>query len=186
MGWSLINGSGSNTQEVDQNVAAPGAGVTVASISLANGVYQVQWFFDLSGTPGAGDIDNVALFISATQIDQSVNLGVNGIYGPFNAQANVVFGPLVLAAKAIGAATAGTNYRVTIKATQVANAICSIKDGGMVIASPSITPQSAESQWLGEVGIRFDNSLSVQTTQGTISGVLWVLVGDHIEQALSP
>lgn len=184
MGWSIKDGSASNTQEADNTAAAPGAGATITSLSLANGVYAVEWFLELGGTPGVADIDNVALFIAATQIGQSANLGAVGEYGPFVAQANVVFGPLTLAAKAIGAATAGSTYRVMLQATQMANALCDIKDGGMVIASPSIGPQNSETQWLGELGIRFDNGLSVQVNQGTISGVLWFAVLREIDERL--
>jgi len=179
MGWSLSDGSASSTLEVDNNAAAPAAGATIASLSLPNGVYQVQWYFDLSGTPGAADIDNVGIFIGATQIDQSANTGTVGIFGPFTSQANVVFGPLTLAAKALGNAAAGTNYRITMKALNVANAVCNIKDGGMIIATPSVGPQNSETQWLGELGIRFDTAISVQTTQGTISGTLWIVTDLH-------
>lgn len=184
MGWSIKNGSGSNTQEADGTQNAPAAGTTIASISLANGVYAVSWELELSGTPGAGDADNVALFIAATQIGKSVNAGAVGTYGPFSAQANVVFGPLVLAAKAIGNAVVGSVYRVTLQATQIANSLCDIKDGGMVIASPSIDPQNSETQWLGEMGIRFDNGLSVQVSQGTISGVIWFSLDRESDERL--
>lgn len=183
-GWSILDGSASNTLEADQTAAAPGAGVTITSLSLANGVYRVEWFLELGGTPGVGDIDNVALFIAATQIGQSANLGAVGEYGPFVAQANVVFGPLTLAAKAIGAATAGSTYRVLLQATQVANALCNIKDGGMTIASPVIPAQSADNKWLSERGVRVENSLSVQAIQGTISGVLYFEVFDEIDGRL--
>lgn len=184
MGWSIKDGSGSNTIDADGTVAAPVAGATIASVALANGVYQIQWELELTGTISAADADNVQLFIAATGIDKSVNAGVAGTYGPFLAQANVVFGPLTLAAKAIGNATAASSYRVTLKALQMANALCDIKDGGMAIASPSIDPQNSETQWLGEMGIRFDNGLSVQVNQGTISGVLWFALADEINERL--
>lgn len=184
MGWSLDDGSGANTSEVDNSAAAPGAGVTIASLSLPNGVYQVTWFLEISGTPGAGDTDNAALFINATQIGQSANAGAVGTYGPFTAQANVVFGPLTLAVKAVGAATAGTTYRVMLQATGISNSKCTIRDGGMNIAFPAINAQSDNTQWLGETGVRFETSLSVQTVQGTISGVLWILLSDHVRELL--
>lgn len=184
MGWSIKDGSGSNTIEADGTAAAPVAGATIASVALANGVYAVQWELELSGTISAADADNVQLFIAATSIDKSVNAGVAGTYGPFVTQANVVFGPLTLAAKAIGNATAASSYRVTLKALQMANALCDIKDGGMVIASPSIGPQNSETQWLGGLGVRFDNGLSVQVNQGTISGVLWFALPNHIDERM--
>lgn len=173
LGWSLNDGSASNTLEVDNSAAAPAAGTTIASLSLPNGVYDVEWYFDLSGTPGAADVDNVGVFIAATQIDESANTGTVGIFGPFKSQANVVFGPLTLAAKALGNAAAGTTYRITMKATNNANSIANIKDGGMTIAIPSIGPQDSETVWLGELGLRVETGLSIQATQGTITGALW-------------
>ncbi len=182
-GWSLTDGSGSSDLQNQGTVVAPGAGATIASVSLPNGLYTVHWTLELTGTPGVGDLNNVALFIGATQIGTSVNGIAVGTYPQLDAEAQVTFGPLVLAAKAIGAGVAGSAYTVSLVAVPMANALCSILDGKLGIAFPMILPQGASNFHMGDIGIRVDNGLSVQTSQGTITGVLWYdLVypdGDH-------
>jgi len=173
-GWSLTDGTGSSDLQTEGTAVAPGAGATIASVSLPNGVYLVHWQLELTGTPGAGDVNNVALFIGATQLATSENLGAVGIYNQLDAEAQVIFGPLTLAAKAIGAGVAGSSYTVSLIVVPLANSICAILDGGGTIATVRIDPQSASSQFLGDEGVRIDNSLRVQTSQGTIQGVVYI------------
>lgn len=172
-GWSLTDGIGSNDSNIEGSQTTPGAGTTIASVALANGLYSVQWSVELAGTPGAGDANNVAMFIGASQIDTSVNQGANGIYPQDTAEAVVTFGPLTLAAKAIGAATAGAVYTVRLTATPLAHSLCAIQDGKLQIAFADIPPQGAQTIHFSDEGIRIDNSLSVQTSQGTIQGVIY-------------
>jgi hypothetical protein len=142
-------------------------------VSLPNGVYTVQWFFELTGTPGPADADNVALLIGATQVDQSVNQGVVGNYGPFTTEVQVTGGPLTLAAKAGGNATAGTTYRVKIVATPVSNSTATVFDGGQAVGFASIDAGGADTHWFTGYGVEVLTELSVQTTLGTVQGVLW-------------
>lgn len=172
-GWSLNSGNPGQGIFVDQSAAAPGAGVTIASTSLGNGTYEITWFLEITGTPGAGDVDNVALFIGATQIGQSVNLGVVGNYGPFTAQAEVTFGPQTLAAKAIGAATAGTTYRVLITAIQETQTSATVFDGNQAVGFVALSQGDTETQWLSDEGVEVATALRLQATVGNIQGVLY-------------
>lgn len=174
VGWSLNDGNASQDNFADSSQAAPGAGVTIASTSLNNGTYVVQWWFELTGTPGAGDVDNVSLSIGATQVDQSVNLGAVGNYGPFSAPVVVTGGPLTLAAKAIGAATAGTTYKVKLVVTPTGQATATINDSAQALAFVSIQPNGVDTHCTNYYGVQIRNSLKVQATQGTVSGVVWV------------
>lgn len=181
IGWSLNDGIASQGNFADTSAAAPAAGVTIASLVLPNGTYQVQWFFELTGAAGAADVDNVALFIGATQIDQSVNLGAVGNYGPFNAEAVVTGGPLTLAAKAIGNATAATTYKVKLTVTPVGITTGQILDGGQVVAFTAIPQGGVDTQILSNDGIAVDNSLKVGSIVGTVQGVLWYYLKSDLE-----
>jgi hypothetical protein len=180
-GWSFNDGVAGQGNFADTSAAAPAAGATIASLSLANGVYNVQWWFELTGTPGAGDVDNVSLNIGATQIDQSTNLGAVGNYGPFNAEAVVTGGPLTLAAKAIGAATAGTTYRVRLVVTPVGNSTATIFDGSQAVAFSAVTQGGVDTHDTGGVGVAIDTGISVQATQGIIAGTIWYYLNSDLE-----
>lgn len=173
MGWSLNDGAQSQQLTVDQSAAAPAAGATVASIALNNGVYQIFWTLELSGTPGAGDVDNVQLFIGSTLVATSVNLGAVGNYLQVQVQVPVFFGPLTLAWKAIGAATVGSTYKVEANIIPINNSTATIFDGGGAIGFVGIGPGSAENAWFGDSGISVDTELRVQTTLGTVQGVIY-------------
>lgn len=186
VGWCFTGGGGSSSQTVDQSAAAPGAGATIASISLGNGVYQVEWTLEITGTPGAGDVDNVQLFIGGTLIATSVNLGAVGEYGQEEANAAVTFGPLVLAWKAIGAATAGSTYKIEANIISLTQAQGTIFDGGQPIAFLSMAAAGTDKEWLDEDGIAIDTELAVQTTLGSISGVIWYYLHSDLDYANQP
>lgn len=173
-GWSLNDGVAPQGNVADQSAPTPGAGATIASLSLSNGEYAVEWWLELTGTPGAGDVDNVALFIGATQIDQSVNPGAVGDYGPFSASLVVSGGSMTLAANAIGAATAGTTYKVKLVVTPTSPATATIFDGAQPVAFSVMSPNGVDTKWTYPPGIQVRNSLKVHSTQGSVSGVVWV------------
>lgn len=177
-GWSMNDGIASGGATVDQSQTAPAAGATIASISLANGVYQVSWTLELSGTPGAGDADNVQLFIGATQLATSANAGAVGTYPQEEAQAQVIFGPFTLAWKANGAGTAGAVYKIEANITPVNDSTATVFDGAQPIGFIDMDNGGGQTVWLGDLGVEVENELKVQTTLGLVQGVLWYRLCD--------
>lgn len=183
VGWSFNDGTATTESTVDQSAAAPAAGATVASISLPNGEYEITWTLELSGTPGAADVDNVQMFNGATLVATSVNAGAVGNYLQATVQINVQFGPLTVAWKAIGAAAVGSVYKVEANIIPVNGSTGKILDGSGAIGFTGIPVGQTETQWFGPDGIAVDTELAVQTTTGLIQGVIWYyLFGDHPEQ----
>ena len=176
MGWSLNDGTGTDSLTMDATAAAPAAGATIVSLSLPNGLYTVAWTVELGGTPGAGDIDNVALDIGATQVAQSANLGAVGIYIQPVAEVSVVNGPLVLAAKAIGAATVGSTYRVQATITQINESTATIFDGSGAIGFSAIPVAGVDNEWFGDSGIAIDTELRIQSTNGVVQGNVYYYI----------
>ena len=69
-GWSMNDGAAGEGLTARGSAAAPAAGTTITSLSLTPGTYSVSWQVELTGTPGAGDVDNVQLLIGATVVAQ--------------------------------------------------------------------------------------------------------------------
>lgn len=172
-GWNANGGAGTTDTPVTGSVTAPAAGGTIASVSLGNGTYTVEWTVELTGTPGAGDVDNVQLLLGATVVADSVNPGAVGNYPQANAQINVTGGPLTLAAKAVGAGTAGATYKVTMTVIPTSASTATILDGGQPIAYISTGLNGNQMSWLDPNGIGVETELDVLTTNGTVSGVLY-------------
>lgn len=183
VGWSFNDSTASTESTVDQSANTPAAGATIASISLANGEYEITWTLELSGTPGAADVDNVQLFNGATLVATSVNPGAVGNYLQATVQVNVIFGPLTLAWKAIGAAAVGSVYKIEANIVPVSGSTGQIKDGSGAIGFTGIPVGGVDTQWFGPEGIAIDTELSVQTTLGTVQGVIWYyLFSDYPDQ----
>lgn len=172
-GWSFSDQALVQGLTVDQAAIAPAAHSTIASISLPNGRYTVSWTLEITGTPGAGDIDNVQLFIGAAQVATSVNLGAVGNYGQEEVQVQVTGGPLLLAWVNPGAATAGTTYKVEASIQPLTGSAATIFDGGLAVGFVSIFQGAAETRWFEGDGICVETQMSVQTTLGTVAGVIW-------------
>lgn len=173
LGWSLNDGSVAQGLTVDQSAAAPGAGATVASISLGNGEYTVEWTLELTGTIGAADVDNVQVFIGATLVGTSVNTGVVGDTGQEEIPVSVSGGPLTLAFKAIGAGTVGSTYKIEANIIPSGNSLGTINDGGQPLVYIGVSPGNVQTVYTGSDGIAVDTELKVQATQGTLAGTLW-------------
>lgn len=180
-GWSLNDGAATQGSVADTSQAAPGAGVTIATLTLPNGTYNIQWWFELTGTPGPADVDNVKILVNLTKVDQSVNLGAVGDYGPFNVQAVVSGGPLTVTARTVGAATAGTTYQVKLVATPVGDSMATIFDGGQAVGFSGIPQGGVDNQLLPDGGVEISNALIVTATQGIVSGVLWYYLLSDLE-----
>jgi hypothetical protein len=185
-GWSMNDGNPTQSSTVDQSAAAPGAGATVASISLGNGPWQIEWTLELSGTPAAADADNVQLFIGATLLATSVNAGAVGNYPQEEVQAIVVFGPLTLAWKAIGAATAGSVYKVEANIVPTGASTGQIRDGAQNLGFIGIAPGINQTVWFERGGIQVDTEISVQTLAGLIQGVLYYYLDSDLDPEHEP
>ncbi len=177
LGWSLNDGAATNGLTQTGTANAPAAGATIASISLSSGEYLVKWTVELTGTPGAADVDNVALFTGPTQIATSINLGAVGNYPQNDAQATVIVGPSALTAKAIGNAAVGSVYKVTLNITAINGSSCNVQDGNMNVLSLNLPQGGSDTRWIGDIGIEFHTSVSVQATLGVIQGALFCLLG---------
>lgn len=172
-GWSANGGAGTTDTPVTGSATAPAAGATIASVALGNGTYTVEWTVELTGTPGAGDVDNVQLFIGATPVAISVNLGAVGDYVQEEAAVTVAGGPLTLTAKAIGAGTAGAVYKVNLTVISTSTSAATIFDGGQAVGFISVLPNGNHTVWLERHGVAVETELSVLTTAGTMSGILY-------------
>lgn len=169
-GWSLNDGTATQELQNTGSVAAPAANANIVTLSLSNGVYQVSWVFELTGTVSASDVDNVKLLLGSTRIDTSDNPGTVGDYGPFITTCVVTGGPQTLKAAAVGAATVGSTYTVKLTVTPIGNTLATISDGSMPIAT-AVMSQGASSNFdISEPGWPIDSALSVQSAQGNVSG----------------
>lgn len=173
-GWSLADAASINDLTVDQSAVAPAAGATIATLSLPNGPWTIEWTFELTGTPGAGDVDNVSVNLGATQIATSVNLGAVGNYQQEEAAADVVNGPVNLTFKAIGVATAGTTYKIEANALPLAPNLGQILDGGMVVANFSVPRGLVDNNGPSDCGVQVDTELALKSLAGAVTGVLYV------------
>lgn len=172
-GWSANGGAGTTDTPVQGSVTSPGAGATIASVSLGNGTYNVAWTIEMSGTLAAADIDNVQLLLGATVVADSVDANGAGTYPQQAVEVTVANGPLVLAAKTIGAGTVGAVYKVTMVVTPTSVSTATIFDGGQPIAYIVMDTQGNQTFWIDSYGVAVETELSVLTTNGTMSGVLW-------------
>lgn len=172
-GFQMSGGQAAQGLTVDQSVAAPAAGAHVATIMLPNGSYQVEWTLEIEAAGAAADLDNVQVFISATQVATSVNAGAVGTYQQEEISVTVTGGPLTLAFSAAGAASAGSVYKVEANITQVSDSQATIFDGGGQVAFSDIAPGRVDSRWFGDIGLCVDTELRVLATAGAITGVLW-------------
>lgn len=172
-GWSANGGAGTTDTPVSGTAAAPGAGANVATVSLGNGTYTVEWTLELTGTPGAADVDNVQALIGATPVAFSSNLGAVGVYQQEEFGITVTGGTLVLSFRAIGAAAAGSNYKIIATVIPTSGATATVFDGGQPIAYMNVTADGNDTNWLDDYGIAVLTELSVLATSGTVSGVLW-------------
>lgn len=103
----------------EASVAAPGAGATVASISLVPGTYNVGWTVALTaGTPAAGDASNFGLYVGGVLQEQSATPGALGSWPQQQVEVTVA-ATTTVAVKAVGAGTAGVTYAAELSAVPV-------------------------------------------------------------------
>lgn len=103
----------------EASVAAPGAGATVASISLVPGTYNIGWTVALTaGTPAAGDANNFGLYVGGVLQEQSATPGALGSWPQQQVEITVA-ATTTIAVKAVGAGTAGVTYAAELSAVPV-------------------------------------------------------------------
>jgi hypothetical protein len=120
-------------------------------------------------------------------IADSSNLGAVGDYQQEEATGTVTFGPLTLAAKAIGAATVGSVYKVTMTVHPVTPSLGTISDGGQTVGFVNIQTPGNQTVWLSDIGVAVMTELKVQTNLGTLNGVLYYkMVYDFEDSAGAP
>lgn len=100
-------------------VTAPGAGAAIATTAaIGTGLYEVTVRAYLTGTPGAGDADNLKLAGGAAA-PAVISLPPAVAVAPTPYTVRVRGTGAALAVQAIGAGTAGAIYHVTVTATQI-------------------------------------------------------------------
>lgn len=105
------------------NVAAPGAGVNIATITPAAGLYDVEVFISMNGTLASGtDTSNMNLKFGSTTILANIPYSANGtsnpVAGPFRTRINAD-GSTAVTVNAVAAATASSKYQASITLTRV-------------------------------------------------------------------
>lgn len=174
-GWSVRDASGDVATDTEGTVTTPGAGAAIAtSPALGGGTYTVKWTVSLAGTPGAGDANNFGLFVGATQVATSVNLGAGGEYPQPDTQVTVPQGTAV-SVKAIGAGTAGAIYTAVVSNNldTVADTLVEIQDIGNAIGEISINASQAHTQWFGPQGLKMRGQVKLHVIQGAITGAVY-------------
>lgn len=98
---------------------APPAFTIITEFTVtATAVYTIAWSVALSGTPGAGDANNFALFRNhGPYLATSVNAGASGSYPQASFTAFLNAGDTVTLASNTNAATAGSVYSGTLSAS---------------------------------------------------------------------
>lgn len=172
-GWSMNNGVGPTGSQATGTANAPAAGAVITTITLGNGTYNVEWTIELTGTPGAADVDNVQLLIGGAIVADSSNLGAVGDYPQEEATGTITFGSGTIQAKAIGAATVGSVYKVTFTITPLTQSTAVVRDGSQTLGFISLPPGGNQTVWLSDIGIECRTELSVQTSLGNVNGVLY-------------
>lgn len=103
------------------SVTSPGGGVTLASVAIPAGTWEVTWIVGFtastSGSASAADNNNFVLYVGATAVGTAVVDAVdNGIelYAQTTVQVTVPGGGSTLAVKTAGAGSSGTTYYAMI------------------------------------------------------------------------
>lgn len=174
-GWSLREASGDISQAVEGSAAAPAAGATIATLTVAQaGIYTVAWSVELAGAVAAADANNFGLYQNGILRLQSLNPAVVGAYPQPGIQLTVAAGD-VIAIKAIGAATAGTTYSASesVIPANTVNAVVELQDGGQPLAEIGIPVGGTENRWMGPVGVNISNQVKLHLVSGTVVGVVY-------------
>ncbi len=174
VGWSLSAGVAVASAPGQGRVVAPGAGATIATMTLAQGTYLIHWAGELDGAAAAAELNNMELFYGGTGPLFADLPPVAGNYPQEDVTTIAPAGGLIVAVKANIAGTAGVGYSADISAIPTNDGFGSILDGGQLLAVVSLSPGASDTQGPGSRGVRFDTSVAVLTSSGILSGVLYV------------
>lgn len=105
------------------NVAAPGAGTNIATLTPSAGLHDIEVLISMNGTLAAAtDTSNMNLKFGGTTILAAIPYAANGTSnptaGPFRARINAD-GVTAVTVNAVAAATASSKYQASITATRV-------------------------------------------------------------------
>jgi hypothetical protein len=175
-GWSLRDASGELGSEIEGSVTTPGAGAAiVTSAGQAAGQYTLNWSVSLAGTPAAADANNFGLYVNATLVATSINLGANGEYPQEPVQVTIPASG-TYAVKAIGAGTVGAIYTAQVSSTPAPGAVSAfeIRDTSYPVGEGFAIPGAASTQHFGQAGIKIRGALNLHIISGSVAGSLLV------------
>lgn len=176
-GWSLRDAIADTPAEADGNVVAPGAGVTVVTLTgIPAGTYTVKWGVGLQGAAAAADANNFQLFNGAGAVDASVNPGVAGDY-PQVDTVLVIPQSGSVTVKAIGAGTAGVTYsaQLSLIPNGLIETIVEITSGGDTLGEISLTDVASVTKWFGPNGPYFNSGVTLTAIAGAFKGCIYVV-----------
>ena len=173
-GWSLASQDVTNSAGTG-NQTAPAAGTVIASVAAApQGEYAVEWTVQLTGTPGAGELDNFGLYVGATLVATSLNQGAVGDYVQETVTIKVPAGGATVAIKNIGIGTAGAIYAATLVLGGQTPTQGYFADGAQQVGVFGIPGGLGETDYLGDYGVYVGTQLNMVVNSGTVSGVVYV------------
>jgi hypothetical protein len=174
-GYSLQDAQADQEREVQGSVTSPGAGGTIATMTLiVKGRWYVNWTVELEGTVAAADADNFSLAGVNGGPAVSQNLGAVGVY-PQQQQELDAIALSVLTVTAIAAGTVGAVYKVTLTLTPVPGQGISgsLQDGNSFLAMLETGAMGVDAKWFGPMGITVLNQITLVISNGTLQGAIY-------------
>jgi hypothetical protein len=179
-GWSLAAQDVTDPANTG-SFTSPGAGQVIATMTLAQGEYDLEWIVALGGTTSASEVNNFGLNVGAAQVAVSVNGSSSGSsYTQDTVTIRVPAGGATVTITAIGAGTAASVYRAQMVAGGHIPAQGVFTDGAQIVGVFGIAAGLAETKWLGGDGVYIGTQLNMQVNSGTVSGVVYIR--DRIEK----
>lgn len=175
-GWSLRTTSTQQSQQTQGQGIAPAANTVIATILLPAGEWSVDWLVSFTGTPGAAETNNLALFQGATLVNGSENGSTAGVeYPQQRVTLSIPVGGANVAIKNTAVATAGSTYFASITATPVsAAALAEITSGGNPVAEISLPIGITDTHFFGSGGIALQSDITLTVLSGSMRGAMFV------------
>lgn len=175
-GWSLRTTSVQASQEVQGNVAAPGAATVIATLALPAGEWVINWSVAVEGTVAVAEDNNFVLEQGATTLLTSIN--GNAIAQPYPqppVTVSVAAGGQNIRILNSGAGTAGSIYTADIVASPVGvPAIAEILSGTNPVAEISLPVGAVDTHWFGSGGIEMPSDVTLTVLGGSMRGAVYV------------
>lgn len=178
-GFSLREASGDVPRDNEGSATSPAALQTIATITgLPAGNYTVNWTVSLAGTLAAADANNFELTDTNGVVSASINPAIAGEYPQVASEISIPANATV-SIQAIAAGTVGAIYsaQLAIEPSIVDDAVIEVRDGNQILATCSLGVGGAETEYPGPPGIKVMASITVHVVQGTVTGVIYVMLG---------